>query len=145
MRRLKRPIGNPKFVQLGERLEKARERYLKRIINSIEFLKELLEIAKELVAEEQRETGNKEIRRDEKDTLTKIFEESKVQKTPEIIKQIVTDIDEIVKKIRFEGWQFTIAGEREIKQEVTRVLLRHKLHTEKELFDKAYEYIKQYY
>lgn len=77
--------------------------------------------------------------------MTKIFEELKVEKTPEIVTQIVVAIDDIVNKIRFEGWQFTITGERQIKQEITRVLLKHKLHKEKELFEKAYDYIKQHY
>jgi type I restriction enzyme, R subunit len=144
VRRLRRHGNNPKFVALGERLEKARDRYLKRLIDSIEFLKELLEIAKDLVAEEQTDTGEK-VKPDEKEALTRIFEESNIKTTPETIKQIVSDIDDIVKKIRFEGWQFTIAGERQIKQEITRVLLKQKLHKEKELFEKAYEYIKQHY
>ena len=145
VRRLRRHGNNPKFVALGERLEKARDRYLKRLIDSIEFLKELLEIAKDLVAEEQTDTGEPKVKPDEKEALTKIFEESNIKKAPEVIKQIVSDIDDIVKKIRFEGWQFTIAGERQIKQEITRVLLKQKLHKEKELFEKAYEYIKQHY
>ena len=95
--------------------------------------------------EEQMGTGKKEVQYDDKQALTKIFEDSKVEKTPEIVKQIVADIDDIVNKIRFEGWQFTIAGERQIKQEITRVLLKQKLHKEKELFEKAYDYIKQNY
>jgi len=97
------------------------------------------------VAEEQMGTGKKEVQYDDKQALTKIFEDSKVEKTPEIVTQIVADIDDIVNKIRFEGWQFTIAGERQIKQEITRVLLKQKLHREKELFEKAYDYIKQHY
>ena len=144
IRRLRRHGNNPKFVELGKRLENARDRYLKRILTSIEFLKELLEIAKDLVAEEQTDTGEK-VKPDEKEALTRIFEESNIKKAPELIKQIVSDIDDIVKKIRFEGWQFTIAGERQIKQEITRVLLKQKLHKEKELFEKAYGYIKQHY
>ena len=145
VRRLKSHGNNPKFVALGERLEKARDRYLKRLIDSIQFLKELLEIAKDLVAEEQKDSGEPEIKHNEKEALTRIFEESNIKKAPEIIKQIVSDIDDIVKKIRFEGWQFTITGERQIKQEITRVLLKQKLHKEKYLFEKAYQYIKQNY
>ena len=145
VRRLRRHGNNPKFVALGERLEKARDRYLKRLINSIEFLKELLEIAKDLVAEEQKDAEEPKVKHNEKEALSRIFEESNIEKAPEVIKQIVSDIDDIVKKIRFEGWQFTIAGERQIKQEITRVLLKQKLHKEKELFEKAYDYIKQHY
>ena len=145
VRRLRRHGNNPKFIALGERLEKARDRYLKRLIDSIEFLKELLEIAKDLVVEEQKDTLEPKVKPNEKEALTRIFEESNIEKAPEVIKQIVSDIDDIVKKIRFEGWQFTIAGERQIKQEITRVLLKQKLHKEKELFEKAYDYIKQHY
>ena len=51
-----------------------------------------------------------------KEALTKLFEEAKVEKTPVIIKQIVEDIDDVVKVTRFEGWQWTTAGEREIQK-----------------------------
>ena len=53
--------------------------------------------------------------------------------------------NDIVKKVRFEGWQHTIAGERLVQKELRRALLKYKLHTDQDLFDKAYGYIKQYY
>jgi type I restriction enzyme R subunit len=34
----------------------------------------------------------------------------------EFRQRIVTDIDEIVRHVRFDGWQDTHAGEREIKK-----------------------------
>lgn len=145
VRRIKKHRNNPIFVKLGERLEMARERYINRIINSVQYLKELLEIAKEVVAEEQKEFGKEKPILDDKQALTRIFEQQNLLTPPEMIKKIVTEIDEIVKKVRFEGWQHTIAGEREIKQEITRILLRYKLHKDKELFSKIYEYIKQHY
>jgi type I restriction enzyme, R subunit len=145
VRRIKKHRNNPIFVKLGERLEMARERYINRIINSVQYLKELLEIAKEVVAEEQKEFGKEKPIEDDRQALTRIFEQQNLPTPPEMIKRIVTEIDEIVKKVRFEGWQHTIAGEREIKQEITRILLRHKLHKDKELFTKIYDYIKQHY
>ena len=36
-------------------------------------------------------------------------------------------------------------GERLVQKELRRTLLKYRLHTDQELFDKAYEYIKQYY
>lgn len=36
-------------------------------------------------------------------------------------------------------------GEREVKQALRRTLLRYKLHTDQDLFDKSYGYIRQYY
>jgi len=77
----------------------------------------------EFVAEEQKEFGKEKPIQDDKQALTRIFERQNLPTPPEMIKKIVTEIDEIVKKIRFEGWQHTIAGEREIKQEITRILL----------------------
>lgn len=58
---------------------------------------------------------------------------------------IVTDIDEIVKQVRFDGWQTTAQGEREVKQALRRALLKFKLHTDQDLFDRSYGYIRQYY
>ncbi len=55
------------------------------------------------------------------------------------------DIDAIVKQVRFDGWQTTTQGEREVQQALRRALLKYRLHTDQELFDKAYGYIRQYY
>jgi type I restriction enzyme R subunit len=44
-----------KFIKLGERLEDLREKHEQRLVSSIEFLKLLLELAKE-AAEAEKET-----------------------------------------------------------------------------------------
>ncbi len=62
-----------------------------------------------------------------------------------IVERIVADIDSIVKQVRFPGWQGTAQGEREVKQALRRSLLKYRLHTDQDLFDKAYGYIRQYY
>jgi type I restriction-modification system DNA methylase subunit len=62
-----------------------------------------------------------------------------------IVERIVNDIDEIVRHVRFPGWQTTSAGEREIRQALRRTLFKYKLHQDKELFEKAFGSIKQYY
>ena len=46
---------------------------------------------------------------------------------------------------RFPGWQQTAAGEREVQNALRRCLLKYKLHTDQDLFDRAYAYIVQYY
>ncbi|WP_296638394.1 hypothetical protein [Thiobacillus sp. 65-1402] len=58
-----------------------------------------------------------------------------------MVERVVNDIDEIVRLVRFPGWQGTLAGEREVKK----ALFKYKLHTDEELFEKAYSYIRQYY
>ena len=42
-------------------------------------------------------------------------------------------------------WQQTDAGEREVKRALRKSLLKYKLHTEQDLYDQAYGYIRQYY
>ncbi|OGA04571.1 MAG: hypothetical protein A3H35_17575 [Betaproteobacteria bacterium RIFCSPLOWO2_02_FULL_62_17] len=58
---------------------------------------------------------------------------------------IVADINDIVKKVRFPDWQHTTQGERLVQRELRKTLLKYKLHTDQDLFDRAYGYIKQYY
>jgi hypothetical protein len=41
-----------------------------------------------------------------------------------IVERIVADIDAIVKQVRFDGWQATAQGEREVKQALRRSLAR---------------------
>jgi type I restriction enzyme R subunit len=59
--------------------------------------------------------------------------------------RVVDDIDEIVRVVRFDGWQSTHAGEREVKKELRKTLFKYKLHQGQDLFDRAYEYIREYY
>ena len=142
--RLRKHAGNPNFTELGERLEKIREKHEQGLLNSLEFLKAILEIAKDTVDAENQvdpeEEQNKAL-----SALTELFNEAKTKHTHVIVERIVADIDSIVKQVRFDGWQATVQGEREVKQALRRALLRYKLHTDQELFDKAYGYIRQYY
>jgi type I restriction enzyme R subunit len=46
-RRLRKHLGNPKFKKLSERLDALKDRFESGQLNSVEFLKQLLEIAKE--------------------------------------------------------------------------------------------------
>jgi len=142
--RLRRHLGHPKFTVLGERLEKIRERHEQGFLTSLEFLKEILEVAKE-VLEAERERDPEEERDRAKEALTELFQEVKGKNTHIIVERIVADIDEIVKKVRFPDWQHTSQGERLVQKELRRTLLKYRLHTDQELFDKAYGYIRQYY
>ena len=62
-----------------------------------------------------------------------------------MVERVVDDIDEIVRLVRFDGWQNTHAGEREVKKALRKTLFKYKLHQDAELFEKAYGYIRQYY
>ena len=80
-----------------------------------------------------------------KAALTELFESVRNEDTPIIVERVVTDIDEIVRYVRFDGWQNTHAGEREVKMALRKTLFKYKLHQDQELFDRAYGYIREYY
>ncbi|HEX7444921.1 MAG TPA: hypothetical protein VF300_00885, partial [Methanothrix sp.] len=142
--RLRKHLGISKFLALGDRLEKVKERHEKGFLTSLEFLKQILEIAKEVV-EAEKETDPEEERNQAMEALTELFSEAKNKNTHIIVERIVTDIDEIVKKVRFPDWQHTSQGERLVQKELRKALLKYRLHTDQDLFDRAYAYIRQYY
>ncbi len=142
--RLRKHIGNPRFLALSQRLEAIKERHEQGQIYSVTFLKELLDLARDLLLAEK----DTHVEKDEdrgKAALTELFTEVRNDQTPKMVERIVNDIDEIVRLVRFPGWQQTSAGEREVKQALRKTLLKYALHQDKELFGKAYEYIRQYY
>ncbi len=62
-----------------------------------------------------------------------------------MVERIVVDIDEIVRMVRFPGWQGTMSGEREVKKALRHVIyIKYKI-TDQDLFDKAFGYIRQYF
>ena len=143
-RRLRKHLGNPKFKALSERLDALRDRFESGVLNSVEFLKQLLQLAKE-VLQAEKETPPEEDEDRGKAALTELFNEVKTAETPIMVERVVADIDEIVRLVRFPGWQDTLAGEREIKKALRKSLFKYKLHADEELFEKAYSYIRQYY
>ena len=143
-RRLRKHLGNPKFKALSERLDALRDRFEAGVLNSVEFLKQLLQIAKE-VLQAEKEIPPEEDEDRGKAALTELFNEVKTAETPIMVERVVADIDEIVRLVRFPGWQDTLAGEREIKKALRKALFKYKLHADEDLFEKAYSYIRLYY
>ncbi len=142
--RLRKHKGNPKFVELGERLERIKEKHEQGLLHSIDFLKELLTLAREVVEAEKRVDPVDEQSK-AKAALTELFSEAKSGDTPVVVERIVTDIDEIVRMVRFPGWQDTHAGEREVQKALRKVIyVKYKIK-DQDLFDRAYGYIRQYY
>jgi type I restriction enzyme, R subunit len=142
--RLRKHAGNPKFKALSERLEDLKNRHQQGLLLSIDFLKELLALAKDVVKIERETPEEEDIDRG-KAALTGLFEEARNGDTPVMVKRVVDDIDEIVRAVRFDGWQATHAGEREVKKALRQTLFRYKLHQDAELFERAFGYIKEYY
>jgi type I restriction enzyme, R subunit len=107
--RLRKHAGNPTFKALGERLEDLKNRHEQGLLLSIDFLKELLALAKDVVKAERETPEEEDIDRG-KAALTALFEEARNGDTPIMVMRIVNDLDEIVRAVSFDGWQATHAG-----------------------------------
>jgi type I restriction enzyme, R subunit len=142
--RLRKNITNPKFIALSERLEALRQKHEQGLLASVDFLKSLLELARDVLVAEK-VVPAEEIQDQGKAALTELFREVKNARTPVIVERVVADIDEIVRHVRFPGWQQTAAGEREVQKALRKSLLKYKLHADQDLFDRAFGYIRQYY
>ena len=60
-----------------------------------------------------------------KAALTELLQQVKGEKTPVVVERVVADINEIVRLVRFPGWQQTAAGEREVKKALRKSLLKY--------------------
>lgn len=145
--RLRKHGQNPRFIALGLQLEELRRRHEAGIIASIEFLKMLLQIARDVVRAERDVEPIIQITPEEQGlaALTELFREIQNGDTPKMVERIVNDIDEIVRIVRFPGWQNTSKGQREVKIALRRTLAKYQLHKDNDLFDRAYGYIAEYY
>ena len=120
---LRKRLHDPRFKELGERLEALKERHERGLLTSVEFLKELLNLARDVVSAER---AAPPMGREEqgKAALTQLFDEARNSDTPIIVERVVNDIDEIVRLVRFDGWQATHAGEREVKLALRKTLFK---------------------
>jgi type I restriction enzyme R subunit len=142
--RIARHLNNPTFVALGKRLNQLREKYAGIQQSSLEFLRELLELARDTVAAEKAiNEVPREVRG--KAALTELFESLKTNETPVIVENVVDRIDEVVKNVRFVGWRATNEGDREVRRALRKTLyIQFKIRDEA-VFDKALGYVREYY
>ncbi len=142
--RIAKHAHDPAFQALGERLVALKEKYEHGQQASLDFLRELLELARDTVAAEK---AIKEVPREErgKTALTELFESVKSQATPILVERVVADIDEVVRAVRFDGWQETAQGDREVQQALRKTLYVRYRMRDQALFERAHEYIREYY
>lgn len=140
---------HPVLRSLGERLDKLRERTIAEAQQSIDWLREAFQLAKDVTAAEKAdEAGTLALLPDPRvGALTQIFEEYAPADSPEIVGRVVTDIDEIVKQVTADntGWAATQKGDRLVRQNVRTVMRQYHLHDVPGLFDRAYAYIAEHY
>lgn len=146
--RISRHRGKASFDSLSERLERLRLQYEQDQLDSVKYLKALLVLARDVAAAERDAEQDRKAQSPEEEgrtALTRLFETSRTAETPVAVAKLVEEIDDIVRNVRFPGWQRTVSGEREVKRALRRTLMRYQLQKDEELFQKAYDYIRQYY
>jgi len=150
---LKLRLGNPKhasspeFVALSEKLKELQEKMRQQQIDSIDFLKALLDMAKETIEVEQKLEQPQDKRQQARDALTELFESVKTSETPVVVENIVNDIDTQVVDIvrRFNNAFRTVSGQQEVRKMLRTILwLKYKIK-DNDVFEKAYKYVEMYY
>jgi len=142
--RIAKHVGNPAFVALGVRLNALREKYAHAQQASLDFLKELFELARDTVAAEK---AAAEIPREERGraALTELFESLKGKDTPIIVENVVNEVDDVVRTVRFDGWQSTRDGDRLVQQALRKTLyIKFKIR-DNDVYERALSYIREYY
>ena len=139
--------GDPRYKQFVEKLDELRQKMEQSLITSIEYLRELLALAKD-VLEKEKEVEHPETNRDRaKAALTELFESIKTDKTPEFVENVVNDIDNNVVDIvrKFKDAFKSVTAQREIKRKLRSILWVKYQIKDEDIFNKAYSYIEMYY
>ena len=116
-------------------------------IDSIDFLKGLLETAKEVIETEKKLDQPQDKRQQAKAALTELFNSIKTPETPVVVENIVNDIDTQVVSIvrRFNNAFKTVTGQNEVRKMLRSILyLKYKIK-DNDVFEKAYKYVEMYY
>ena len=151
--RLRRKLAGPThpvWVSLADRLEPLRQAKLRTAAASVEFLKQLLELARALVEAEKRDADGtldemSVLPDPHKGALTQILQEYAPEQTPALIENVVEKVDTIVWPVRGTGWKTSQPCDREVRRQLRLVLSRNGLPAVGELYDRAYAYIREHY
>ena len=139
--------GDPNFKKFAEKLDELRERMAQNLISSIDFLKQLLVLAKDLLEEEKKKAEPQDKRAQARAALTDLFQSIKTEETPIIVEQVVNDIDnEVVNIVRqFNDAFQSVTARREIKKKLCSILWVKYQIKDNDVFERAYQYIEMYY
>lgn len=138
--------SHPAYQSLAERLERLRLRQLAKANESVDFLRDLLGLATDMAAAEKAEDeagveGLDLLPDPHTGALTQIFEEYKPDGVPVIVGKVVAAVDAIVREVRWDGWNSTKEGDRTVRIEIRKVMVRYGLPASGDLFDHAYAYV----
>ena len=151
--RIKRRFGDGPadkvWRSLSDRLEMLRLSRISSAEESVDFLKQLLKIARDILEAEKADDEGRiddiKVVDPRKGALTQIFEEFRPDGVPVVIENVVEQVDSLVAPVRGTGWQTSHPGDRRVRQELHLVLKNNGLPISGDLFDRAYAYISENY
>ena len=134
---------------LSERLELLRAAKMATAEASAEFLKQLMDAARDLVraarADDEGRLDEITVLNPRQGALTQIFEEYKPADRVVAVELVVQEVDAIVEPIRGHGWQTSHPGDQKVRRELKKVLKKFGLAPTGDLHDRAYAYIRENY
>ena len=128
---------HPVYISLAEQIERLRQQAIRKGEDSIDFLKQALDVARLAVQAERLDPHL--------GALTQIVDAYKPENAPVIVDDVARDIDTIVKQVRYTGWNETQEGDRTVRRELRMVLKKYLLPVTGPLFDNAYAYVRENY
>lgn len=142
--------GSSVYKSLAASIEKLRTQSIQNAGDSVKWLEKTLAIAQQVVEADRMEAEgtleeNAALFDPNIGALTQIVEQNKPADLSILIPDIVHGIDAIVLEVAFTGWAETSSGDREVKKQLRAVLKDYGLPFKGDLFDRAYEYVRENY
>jgi type I restriction enzyme R subunit len=134
------------YKSLADRIEKLREQAITNVEESLAFLEEALQIARDVVAADRAaEAGDLALYDPKTGALTQIVEENTPPGLHKIVPDIVHQIDSIVVHVAFAGWHDDTDGDKKVRRELRATLKHFGLPLTGQLFDRTYAYVRENY
>ncbi len=152
-KRIKRRLedtNSPVYQSLAERLDRLRKKIIVSPEDSLDYLRQALGIARDVVAAEKlADAGTLQDNEHLFDlnlrALSQIVTENKPENLHVVVMDVAAYIDEIVNDAAYSNWRVSSPGDRAVKRKLRGVLKQFGLPVTGALFDRAYAYVRENY
>lgn len=150
MKRRLAATDSPVYKSLAERIEKLRNQVITNVQDSLAFLEQALQIARDVVAADRAaESGTLDkaarLFDPRRGALTQIVEENTPPGLHKIVPDIVDRIDTIVSQVAHTGWKESDSGDKKVRKELRAALKTFGLPVTGVVFEKTYAYVRENY
>ncbi|UUZ60567.1 type I restriction enzyme subunit R domain-containing protein [Nocardioides sp. B-3] len=138
------------YKSLADRIEKLRQRAISTVDDSIAFLEDCLNVARDVVAadraaEQHPCVDDTNLYDPKTGALSAIVTENTPEGLHKIVPDFVHTVDSIVVDVAYTGWAKNEKGDRAVKREIRSSLKKYGLPVTGDLFDRVYAYVRQNY